>query len=42
MAVNLDLDYEFLRDSYTGRGGYLNGKYLVSSQTKATKSLRTA
>jgi len=29
MAVNFDLDYQFLRDSYTGRGGYLDGSYLV-------------
>ncbi len=24
-----DLDYQFLKDSYTGRGGYLGGSYLV-------------
>jgi len=29
MAINLDLDYQFLKDSYTGRGGYLNGSYLI-------------
>ncbi len=29
MAINFDLDYQFLKDSYTGRGGYLDGSYLV-------------
>ena len=27
--INFDLDYQFLKDSYTGRGGYLDGSYLV-------------
>jgi len=28
-VINFDLDYQFLKDSYTGRGGYLDGSYLV-------------
>jgi len=40
MAVNLDLDYEFLRDFYTGRGGYLNGKYLVKFPNESDEKFK--
>ena len=40
MAVNFDLDYQFLKDSYTGRGGYLDGSYLVRFPNESDKKFK--
>jgi len=40
MAVNFDLDYQFLKDSYTGRGGYLDGRYLIKFPNESDEKFK--
>ncbi len=40
MAVNFDLDYQFLKDSYTGRGGYLDGNYLIKFPNESDEKFK--
>ena len=40
MAINFDLDYQFLKDSYTGRGGYLDGRYLIKFPNESDEKFK--